>query len=174
MAGLRTVAVQNVATAGTRQPVFTGSTATITNVALQNNLLTVTCSNSFVPGQQVGFWGVATATFLNNVRVVVQSVTSTQFTAVFVRANYNSASDSGTAFTSPIERFRIVRIEVDQSAGAGKIFVGDLNVSSTQYVACLTLTGQIAFEFTGEDIDPSTMFVDTSVNGTKWQTGLVQ
>lgn len=84
-----------------------------------------------------------------------------------------ATAQNGVTPQSPADRYRVVRVEVDQSAGSGKVYVGDLNVSSTRYFACLSLTTQIAVEFAGEGIDPSRIFVDTDTNGTKVQVGLV-
>ena len=78
------------------------SPATITNIALTSNVVTVTCTNNFTVGQSIFLNGLTTATFLNNNSVVVLSVAGsapsrTAFTATFVHANYGSAADTGTA-----------------------------------------------------------------------------
>lgn len=78
------------------------SPATITNIALTSNVVTVTCTNNFTVGQNIYLNGITTATFLNNQSVVVASVAGsapsrTAFTAAFVHANYGSAADTGSA-----------------------------------------------------------------------------
>lgn len=70
--------------------------ATITNVQISNNLLTVTAANSFQTGQQVYLFGLAAATFLNNQTVTVGTSTGRTFTTPFTHANY-AVADSGTA-----------------------------------------------------------------------------
>jgi hypothetical protein len=78
------------------------SPATITNISLTSNVVTVTCANNFTVGQSVFMSGLTTATFLNNMSLVVASVAGaapsrTGFTAAFTHANYGSAADTGTA-----------------------------------------------------------------------------
>ena len=78
------------------------SPATVTNVALTTNVVTVTCPNNFSVGQSIFMAGLTTATFLNNQSLIVLSVAGsapnrTAFTAAFVHANYGSAADTGTA-----------------------------------------------------------------------------
>src|SRR5579863_3347037 len=69
--------------------------ATITNIAITSNVLTVTCTNTFYPGQSVAFTNVGTATFLNNVIVQVVTATGSSFTAEYTHADYASAADTG-------------------------------------------------------------------------------
>jgi hypothetical protein len=71
--------------------------ATITNVALTSNVVTITAANVFQVGDTVKLAGLTTATFLNNQTVTVASASGSQFTAPFTHANYTSAADTGTA-----------------------------------------------------------------------------
>jgi hypothetical protein len=71
--------------------------ATITNVSLTSNVVTVTAANSFVVGGKVSLGGLTSATFLNGQTLTVASASATQFTANFTHANYASHSDTGTA-----------------------------------------------------------------------------
>jgi pectate lyase-like protein len=90
---------------GANTDVFTGSlngyTATITNVALTSNVLTVTATNSFTRGVDVvpSFSGLTTATFLNGTSCQgsLTSVSGSTFTCPYTHANYSSAADTGTA-----------------------------------------------------------------------------
>jgi len=79
---------------------YSGATlgsAPITNVAITSNVLTITATNTFVPGQIVTFTGLTTATFLNGQTVTIATASGSQFTANFTHANYVSAADTGTA-----------------------------------------------------------------------------
>lgn len=71
--------------------------ATITNIALTSNVLTVTCANTFVPGQNVQLSGLTTNTFLNRVNLVVITSSASQFTAAYTHGNVLSGSDTGLA-----------------------------------------------------------------------------
>jgi hypothetical protein len=94
-------------------------TASITNISIASNVLTVTvspanaASANFAPGFQASFSGLANATFLNGQTVTVSAVTSTTITAPFTHANY-SASGSGTVTANvptALEQAWIGRIE---------------------------------------------------------------
>lgn len=177
MSALKTQTPVTVTTAGTKQPALTGAQATVSQIGVSGGVLTVvtTAAHGYNVGQQIGFFGVGTNTFLNGAIVTVTRVVSaTSFEAIYGHANVALAGDTGTAFAQLSQRYRVVRFEIDQSAAGAKIFIGDFNVSSTQYVACISLSGQLAYEFSGEAIDPSRIFLDTSASGTKAQLSTVQ
>ena len=162
-----------VGTAGSKVPCWSGPAAnllTATSFSILSGIATIVVANTFQAGQQVTLFGFTTATYFNGLTVQVLGASAAAFTFTTTHANVTSTSDAGSVFPNPVERFRAVRIEIDQSAGAGKLYVGDLNVSSTQYSACLSLTGQIAFVDSGEAIDASRIFIDTGTSGTKFQT----
>jgi hypothetical protein len=71
--------------------------ATITNVSLTSNVVTITAANSFLVGGKVTLSGLTSATFLNGKTLTVASASATSFTAIFTHANYTSHSDTGTA-----------------------------------------------------------------------------
>lgn len=71
--------------------------ATITNIALTSNIVTVSCSNNFAVGMNILLTGLTTNTVLNRVNLVILTCTSAQFTATFTNANILSGSDTGTA-----------------------------------------------------------------------------
>lgn len=73
------------------------SVASITNVALANNLVTISALNRFVAGQQVLIASLVTATFLNAQTLTILAATATTFTASFSHSDYVSAADTGTA-----------------------------------------------------------------------------
>lgn len=71
--------------------------ATITNIVIVSNVLTVTCNNTFTVGATVFFNGLTNASFLNGQAVVIVTRSGTQFTANVSTTTYGSASDTGTA-----------------------------------------------------------------------------
>lgn len=73
--------------------------ATITNVALTSNVVTITAANSFVVGGKVVISGLSGSTtkFLNGQTLTVASASATSFTANFTHANVTPAADTGTA-----------------------------------------------------------------------------
>lgn len=75
---------------------------------------------------------------------------------------------------SPQDLYHTVRVEIDQSAGANKIYVGDLNVSATRYIACLTLTGQMSVTLQGYNLDPAVIFLDASASAVKAQWSAIK
>lgn len=76
---------------------FAGSVATITQIAITTNVLTVTAANVFTAGAQALLDGLTTATFLNGVTVTVTGSNGSTFTATYAHANYGPAADTGTA-----------------------------------------------------------------------------
>src|SRR5271168_494211 len=56
------------------------NTATITNVALTTNVVTITAANVFIPGQSVTLSGLTVATFLNGQTLVIATASGSQFT----------------------------------------------------------------------------------------------
>jgi hypothetical protein len=71
--------------------------ATITNIALTSNVLTVSCTNTFAVGMNVILSGLTTNTFLNRANLVILTVSGSQFTAAYTHGNVISGSDTGTA-----------------------------------------------------------------------------
>jgi hypothetical protein len=108
-------------------------------------------------GQKVILWGFTTATYFNGKTVTVldNNPATGAFRFYFTNANVASTSDAGNTAPSPTERFRAVRIECDGANSTNIVYVGDLNVTATQYTAALTLAAQMAFEVAGENIDAS-------------------
>jgi len=78
--------------------------ATITNIALTSNVLTVTCANNFVAGQNVQLFGLTTNTGLNGMNFVVVTATTSYFTAAYTHANIVSGADAGTATYTNLSR----------------------------------------------------------------------
>jgi hypothetical protein len=76
---------------------FQDVSATVTGVSISSNVLTVQAENNFSVGMTVGFNNIQLATFLNGMSVVITSVTSTSFTAIFAASDYSSVQqESGT------------------------------------------------------------------------------
>jgi len=86
------------------QVVNFGLAASITNIAITTDVLTVTANNTFQVGETVALAGLTTATFLNAQSVTILTATTLQFTANFTHADYASAPDTGTA-TIPTDSY---------------------------------------------------------------------
>lgn len=72
------------------------TSATVTNIAITGNVLTVTAANGFKTGQVATFTSVVTNTFLNAQQITILSASGTQFTASFKHADVVSGADTGT------------------------------------------------------------------------------
>jgi hypothetical protein len=110
-------------------PTYTGFTSSFTHAAyglpsivstvnITSNVLTIqTASNhTFLPGTQVSFNSVGTATFLNGQTVSIVSVPApNRFTASFTHINYPTTADSGNI--------------VDADTGSGFVFINEPLVS---------------------------------------------
>lgn len=175
-----------VVTSGSPVPVGSAlfTNLTVSNVSVTNGVAQVTFTAAHgitnAGTGKVTFWGVGTNTWLNQLTVSTTAVPSTtviQFFTNEASGNITNGSDTGSAVVSPVERYRALRIEVDQSAGSAIVYVGDqfLNIGSSpkRYSAALSLTGQIAFEISGEGIDPCLTWVDASANSTYAQVSLI-
>ena len=80
-------------------PILPSLYATVTNVALAANVVTVTVvsmTNPFIPGQWVLMDGLQSATFLNGALLQVVTANATTFTASYNAANYPSTPETGT------------------------------------------------------------------------------
>jgi hypothetical protein len=193
MAGSRSIAPVSL-TAGSRTPVYTGAVTAAASFSIKNGIATIVLgsalpANGYNPpsysspngggpaagGQKVTLWAFTTATYFNGetVDVIANNPALNSFSFNTTHADVGSTNDAGNTAVAPAQQYRSVRLEVDQSAGAGKIFVGDLSVSSTQYAECLTLTGQIAVTIASGAIPVDRIFCDTSANGTKVQVSLM-
>ncbi len=75
------------------------NTATITNVSLTSNVVTITCNNSFLGGVGLtaALSGLTTSTFLNGQTLTITTASATQFTASFTHADVGSHADTGIA-----------------------------------------------------------------------------
>jgi hypothetical protein len=73
--------------------------ASITQVTVASNLLTILATNTLNAGDRVTFSSVGTATFLNGVTVIVlpTGLSGSQFTATFNYPNYGPTADTGSA-----------------------------------------------------------------------------
>jgi hypothetical protein len=82
------------------------ATATVTNIAIAANVLTITAANTFSAGQEVLMGTLATATFLNGQILEILTATGSSFTAAFTHANY-SAADSGTVTAATTQDYTV-------------------------------------------------------------------
>jgi hypothetical protein len=115
-------------------------------------------------GQKVVLWGFTTATYFNGkvVSVIDNNPVTGAFRFYIKNANVASTNDAGNTAPCPFQHYRAIRLECSQSLGADIIYVGDANVSSTQYMAALSLAGQLSIEIASENIPPEGVFIDTS------------
>jgi hypothetical protein len=74
----------------------TGITARITNVAISDNVLTLTVNQNFAVDANVNLDDLTAAAFLNDETIVVKTASATQITADFTHTDFASA-DNGTA-----------------------------------------------------------------------------
>ena len=193
MAGTRVLTAVSL-TAGTPTPIYTGAVTAAASFSITNNVATIVLgstlpaagynpgnvfnglASSYPGGDQVTLWGFTTATYFNGtvVSVISNNPALNSFSFAFTHANVGSTADTGNTAIAPREGgYRSVRLEVDSAAGAATIFVGDLNVSSTRYVANLKLTGQIAVTIASGTIPAERIMCDTTNTGTKVQVSLM-
>jgi hypothetical protein len=110
-------------------------------------------------GQQVTLWGFTTATYFNGKTVtVLDNDGSSQFRFYFTHANVGSTGDAGKTAPIPVESYRAVRLEWS-ATGADTVYVGDLNVSSSRYIAALSSAGQLSVEISGDNIRADRIFI---------------
>jgi hypothetical protein len=130
-------------------------------------------------GQQVTLWGFTTATYFNGKTVSVTSNNPQAKSFSFniagggVPFNLGSTADAGNTAPIPVQRYRAVRLECSQSIGTDIIYVGDLNVSSSRYVAALSLAGQLSVEIAGENIPADRIFITGTSSADSCQISLI-
>lgn len=126
-------------------------------------------------GQQITLWGFTTATYFNGKTVSVRSLdpSTNSFTFFFTHANVGSTADAGNTAPIPVEQYRVVRLECSQSNGTDLVYVGDGNVSSSRYVAALSLSGQIAVEIASDNIRADRVFIDATTTGDSVQVSFI-
>jgi hypothetical protein len=83
--------------AGTGNLLTTGTSAAITNSLSTSSLLTMTCANTFTPGQFVIIGGLTNGATANGVIAQILTASSTQFTATWTGTSFTTAADTGTA-----------------------------------------------------------------------------
>ena len=79
-----------------RTPQSTTLTATISNLALTSNVVTISCVNNFTVGQLVSLAGLTTTTAFNALTLVVLTASGSQITAALTHANIVSGAETGT------------------------------------------------------------------------------
>jgi hypothetical protein len=195
MAGTRVVSRVSL-TAGTRTPIYTGPVIAAASFSILNGVATIVLASALpatgynppsydsshsggppAGGQQVVLWGFTTANGLQfngrTVSVIANNPALNSFSFNWNASNVGSTSDAGNTAPIPVEQYRSVRLECDQSDSTNKVYVGDLNVSSSQYAECLSLAGQIAVTIASGTIPADRIFCDTSATGTYVQVSLM-
>jgi hypothetical protein len=176
-------------------PVYTGTVIAAVSFVIKKGVATVSLGAGNMPangyngpnpniqgypnlpanGQQVTLWGWTTATYFNGLTVTVttNNIATGQFSFNFNHADVSLTSDTGNTAAIPVERYRAVRIECMQNLGTDFIYVGDGSVSSSRYVAALSLGGQLAVEVTGDNIPAERIFITGTSSGDSAQISLV-
>lgn len=193
MAGTRVLPAV-VLTAGTPTPIVTGAVTAAVSFSIANGIATIVMgslptvgynpgsafgglASSYPGGDRVTLWGFTTATYFNGlaVSVISNNPAAKSFSFATTHGNVGSTADAGNTAIAPREGgYRSVRLEVDQTTGGTtKVFVGDLNVSSTRYAECLTLTGQIAVTIASGTIPAECIFCDCSASNVQVQVSLM-
>ena len=168
-------------------PVFTGPEVNAVSFFITNGVATINLGAGNLPavgyngpnnpiqgnwpapnGQQVTLWGFSTATYFNgkNVSVIYNDPVTGSFSFYFNHADVASygspTSDAGKTAPIPVQSYRAVRIECGQALSTDLVYVGDGNVSSSRYIACLSLAGQLSVEVAGENIRAERIFIKSS------------
>jgi hypothetical protein len=116
-------------------------------------------------GQQVTLWGFATTVglLLNGKTVTVLDCNpyTDSFRFYFNHADDLAAglADTGNTAAAPTEHYRVVRIECSAGNSTNIVYVGDLNVTPTQYLTALTLAGQVSIELASDNIPVERLFI---------------
>jgi hypothetical protein len=112
-------------------------------------------------GQQVTLWGFTTATYFNGLTVTVLDCDPEQdsFRFYINNANVNSTNDTGNTAAAPAGHYRAVRLECSLDNSTNIVYVGDLFVSATRYMAALTLAGQSSIVIAGDNIPADRIFI---------------
>ena len=121
-------------------------------------------------GNQVTLWGFTTATYFNGKTVTVLDCNPTDgsFRFYFTHADVASTADTGSTAPIPVESFRSVRLECGANNASNIVYVGDLNVSATNYAAALgtaVYSGSTVYEITGQNIRADRIFIFGSATG---------
>lgn len=142
--------------ADTGYTMYYGGNCLVTNVAIVNDVLTITCPNTFSVGDYIFASSLLNATFLNQVYgLTVASASPTQFTANYTHANYGPTADSG--------------IEVDEnvSSSSGTIYTDTMGVQAETVLT--TFQGKNAMGTVG--YPTSTGFADIVINSSQHSLG---
>lgn len=115
-------------------------------------------------GQQVTLWGFTTATYFNGKTVTVldNNPAANSFRFYFTHANVASTNDTGNTAAAPKEQYRAVRLEIGQAAGTDLIYVGDLNVTSSQYMTALSLSSNPSVTISSDNIRADRIMITTN------------
>lgn len=126
-------------------------------------------------GQQVILWGFGTGTYFNGkvVTVLDCNPTAGTFRFAFTHANVASTNDAGNTAPVPFQHYRTVRIEAGQSNGTDLVYVGDSNVSSSQYTTALSLAGIRAIDISSDNIPAARIFIDGTSNSDTAQISII-
>ena len=90
------ITVRNVASGGNSVTLLPKpTTATITNLALTTDIITITCSNNYQPGDVVVLFGLTANPTLNGTPLIISTANGSTITASLTNPNITSASETG-------------------------------------------------------------------------------
>jgi hypothetical protein len=161
------------ATTGAKLDIYGG-------VSGQNNAGGVNTGGGSANGQQVTLWHFATATYFNGKTITVLDCdpVAGAFRFYFAHANVGSTADTGNTAAAPTEHYRKVRLEASSATATDVVYVGDLNVSATRYIARLTAPAAtpVAFQLylliEGDNIPADRIFIDGNTSTVVVQVSL--
>src|ERR1700676_2407580 len=145
--------VQN-ATTGASLDIYGG-------VSGQNNAGSPNNGGNAAGGQQVTLWAFTTATYFNakTITVLDCNPAAGSFRFYFNHADVASTADAGKTAAIPVQRYRTIRLEASLTNGTDIVYVGDLNVSPTRYMAALTLAGQSSIMISFDNAPADRVFI---------------
>ena len=185
MAGIRVIGAVT-ATAGTPTPIYTGTVTPAVSFAITGGIATIVLNAATFPatgysggsqnpvnwpgagGQQVILWGFSTATYFNGkiVTVIDNNPSLVSFRFYFANADVVSTADAGNTAPAPISNYRGVHLELVPLSGTSQVYVGDANVSSTNYYRALGNGGNTFIDIQQHMIPAERIFIDATVTGT--------
>jgi hypothetical protein len=145
-------------------PVWTAASKTQSFNSLTGQPFNIQGKFPAANGQKVVLWGFPTAPWNGAVVSVIDNNPADGSFRFYYEASNASATEVGNTAPCPFQHYRAIRLECAQDLSTDLIYVGDANVSATQYMACLSLAGQLSIEIASENIPSESLCIDT--NGT--------
>ena len=159
-AGADTTGTYQLVQAGSGNAVLGGTAATITNSLATTSLITMTCANTFVPGQFVVLQGLINGAVANGVIVQIATASATQFTANWTGTAISSGAET-TATAAPLVTSGAAPIV---AASATTVSNSLATASSAGVAGVITLTAVQSF-LPGQLVVPQALVNGAAING---------